>query len=103
MTETAENGVKTVRLTWDTLDADSTVDRPRVALGRTADAVVLVSADQQDREQHFDGAYLSSLSVLVNQDPFPGFTMSGKQMIWVSPRPAPLLYGQISSFGMTRR
>ncbi|POY76162.1 hypothetical protein BMF94_0885 [Rhodotorula taiwanensis] len=81
-TETIENGVKTVRLTW-TVDTDSGADRPRIALGRTADALVLVAADKQDREERFDEAYLSSLSVLVNQDPYPGFTMSGKQMIWV--------------------
>lgn len=103
-TETIENGVKTVRLTW-TVDTDSGADRPRIALGRTADALVLVAADKQDREERFDEAYLSSLSVLVSQDPYPGFTMSGKQMIWVSHSPAlsDACVRQMGSFGLADR
>lgn len=83
MTETAENGVKTLRLSWNS-DPDLDSQIPRVAIGRTGDAFVLVAADSHDQDQR-GGAYISSLSVLVNEDPFPGLSMAGKQMIWVSP------------------
>lgn len=82
MTETAKNGVKTLRLAWNS-DPDLDSHNPRVAIGRTADAFVLVAADTEDQDQR-GGAYISSLSVIVNEDPFPGMSMSGNQMIWVS-------------------
>ncbi|TKA53206.1 hypothetical protein B0A53_04062 [Rhodotorula sp. CCFEE 5036] len=81
MTETAENGVKTLRLSWNS-DPDLDSQKPRVAIGRTGDAFVLVAADSHDQDQR-GGAYISSLSVIVNEDPFPGLSMAGKQMIWV--------------------
>lgn len=84
MTETAKNGVKTLRLSWSN-DPDLDSQKPRVAIGRTGDAFVLVAADAQDQRERFSRAYISSLSVIVNEDPFPGLSMSGRQMIWVSP------------------
>lgn len=84
MAETAKNGVKTLRLSWSN-DPDLDSQKRRVAIGRTRDAFVLVAADAQDQRERFSGAYISSLSVIVNEDPFPGLSMSGKQMIWVSP------------------
>ncbi|KWU44692.1 hypothetical protein RHOSPDRAFT_33771 [Rhodotorula sp. JG-1b] len=82
MAETAKNGVKTLRLSWSN-DPDLDSQKRRVAIGRTRDAFVLVAADAQDQRERFSGAYISSLSVIVNEDPFPGLSMSGKQMIWV--------------------
>lgn len=94
--QTAPNGVKTLALALSSesdssLAADANV---RVAVGRTADEFVLVAADEHARQERSGGAYISTLSVLVSQDPFPGMSMAGNQMIWVSkqsPPPPPSL------------
>ncbi|GAA5990711.1 hypothetical protein JCM10908_003199 [Rhodotorula pacifica] len=82
MTETAPNGIKTLRLSWKS-DPDLDNDKPRIGIGKSGDAFVLAVADKKEQEERFYGGYISSLSVIVHEDPFPGLSMSGKQMIWV--------------------
>ncbi|GAA5852703.1 hypothetical protein JCM9279_004961 [Rhodotorula babjevae] len=75
----ASNGIYTfpVRLQGD----DKSL---RAALGRASDELVLVAAEEGVRaERDSPKAPIARLSVLVAEDPFPGLTMDGRQMIWV--------------------
>ncbi|GAA5917708.1 hypothetical protein JCM8208_006700 [Rhodotorula glutinis] len=75
----ATNGIYTfpVRLQGD----DKSL---RAALGRAGDEIVLVAAEDGARaKRDSPSAPLARLSVLVAEDPFPGLTMDGRQMIWV--------------------
>lgn len=86
---TTANGVKTVKLAWshsNELDAES----PLVALGRTGDEFVLVVADQKSRDERACDPFITALSVMVNEDPFPGWSMDNRQMIWYAPPRRPV-------------
>ncbi|GAA5943948.1 hypothetical protein JCM3775_004719 [Rhodotorula graminis] len=77
--QAASNGICTfpVRLQGD----DQSL---RAALGRAGDEIVLVAAEQSVRaRRESPSAPIARLSVLVAEDPFPGLTMDGRQMIWV--------------------
>ncbi|GAA6041304.1 hypothetical protein JCM8097_001329 [Rhodosporidiobolus ruineniae] len=76
-TETASNGLRTLGLTWPSEEAPS----PPVALARKDDQYCLVWANEHDRAER--GAWATDLSVLAEADPFPGFSMDGRQTIWV--------------------
>ncbi|GAA5875235.1 hypothetical protein JCM8547_006875 [Rhodosporidiobolus lusitaniae] len=74
---TSTSSIKTLKLDWAHGE-----DRPPVAFARTGDRFVLVWADEAEREQR-GGAWATDISVLAEADPFPGFSMNGKQMCWV--------------------
>lgn len=90
----AANGIRTLKLDWphrNELDAES----PLVALGRTGDEFVLVVADEKKRDERPYDTFITALSVMVNEDPFPGWSMENRQMIWSVPSlastPPPLI------------
>ncbi|GAA5891862.1 hypothetical protein JCM5296_003253 [Sporobolomyces johnsonii] len=50
-----------------------------VALARNDDAFALIMASEKDREEL---AWLLTINVVAIDDPYPGMTLDGKQMIW---------------------
>ncbi|GAA5949297.1 hypothetical protein JCM21900_005596 [Sporobolomyces salmonicolor] len=62
-----------------TLSLSTRPDLAPVALARNDDAFALVMASQKDREEH---TWLSTINVVADDDPYPGMTLDGKQMIW---------------------
>ncbi|TNY23322.1 hypothetical protein DMC30DRAFT_32076 [Rhodotorula diobovata] len=79
MPDHAENGIRTFPVIIQGGDTRL------AALGRAGDEFVLVLAQDAARKEETDSGngILTSLSVLVSEDPFPGLTMDGRQMIWV--------------------
>lgn len=76
-----KNGIRTVHLRWQG-EEELDIEQPLVALGRTGEQLVLIVADEDARDDRPDGAFVSALSVIVPQDPFPR-ALDGRQMIWV--------------------
>ncbi|BGP19004.1 hypothetical protein JCM10213_009287 [Rhodosporidiobolus nylandii] len=75
------NGIKMLRLDWAAQE-EPAGQAPPIALARRGDAFCLVWAERAERERR-GGAWATDLSVLAEQDPFPGFSMGGQQMVWV--------------------
>ena len=57
--------------------SDPTTPGPVVALARQGMSIILLNTDPED------SPVWAVLSVLVSEDPFPGQTMDGHEMIWV--------------------
>lgn len=89
MASANDNGVRTATIAWKSDNGTSA----RVAVGRTGDHLVLAAADQLSQEERAGNAYISALSVIVPEDPFPGFSTAGNQMIWVSSSSRALFVG----------
>lgn len=96
MPDHAENGIRTFPVIIQGGDTRL------AALGRAGDEFVLVLAQDAARKEESDSGngILTSLSVLVSEDPFPGLTMDGRQMIWVHESP---LLSRLSRRTLTSR
>lgn len=55
-----------------------------LALCRNGESIYLRSINLNNNNNSDQSPIAAHLSVLVEQDPYPGFTMDGRQMIWVS-------------------
>ncbi|KAL8292975.1 hypothetical protein RQP46_000669 [Phenoliferia psychrophenolica] len=56
---------------------DPTAPGPTVALARQGTSIILLNTDPEE------SPVWAVLSVLVSEDPFPGYTMDGHEMIWM--------------------
>lgn len=75
MASTASKPIRT--LTLASSPANPNAPGPTVALARQGSSVALLNTDPED------SPIWAMLSVLVSEDPFPGQTMDGHEMIWV--------------------
>ena len=71
--------IRTLTLSSPSLSPSSA--GPRVALARTGQSFALIRTDLAENE--CEAPIWAQLNVLVHEDPFPGFSGEGNQMVWV--------------------